>query len=482
VTRRDPHSYTDDAQPRVRALHWRVRVDVAARVLDGEATYEVDRGGVLDLDARGQAVIEARGLDGAALPCEVGPTDPILGNRVRVTLPDAARGFVIRHQTAREPAALGFAAGCVYALNQPIHARTLVPLPDTPRARLRITVDAEAPGRVIASRGEDVPSYLLTLIAGDFVERELSPRIRLYAAPSVIEAAVRVLDFAGELLGRAEKLYGPYPWPRFDLAVMPPMFPYGGMEGPTVAMLSPTVLEDETDARRVVAHELMHGWFGNSVTAAGAEHLWLNEGWTVWAERRLLDDEPAWSEGGRALDALVAELDPPRTVLRQSLAGKPPEEAASMIAYEKGALLIRALEQAAGPQFEDFTRAYLAHFANGAVDSDEFRRFTDENLPGHGVDLSHWLEAPSASVNANANANVNVNANEAEQVLRHTGRLQHIRPIWLALAKQDPAKAASLYRALEAGYHPLARKIIQTLLARAGVAIRETNPLSLKRR
>jgi aminopeptidase N len=471
-------------------MRWRVRVDEKARVLDGEARYELDAGGVVDLDARGQALVEARGPDGAALPCEVSPTDPVLGNRVRVTVPDGARSFTLRHRTAPEPAALGFAAECVYALCQPIQARTLVPIPDSPRARLRISVEAEVPAgwRALVSSGEEIPSYLLALTAGVLESRELSARTRVHAHPSVIEAAVRALGFVEPLMANAERLFGAYPWPRFDLAVMPPSFPYGGMEGPSAALLSPTVLDDPADARRVIAHELAHAWFGNLVTAASAEHLWLNEGWCVWAERRLLDDETVWARGWRDLQALVAELDPDRTRLYRPLAGVAPDEAASMVPYEKGALLIRRLEQSVGAaRFDAFTRAYLERFRLRAVDTDELRAFTDEALPGHGVDLARWLHgegipADAPAPRAPAPPPDELPVEHAAELVQRIGRLQIVRPLWLALARTDPARAASLFRKVERTYHPLGRALVETLLRRAGVATREVNPLGLRRR
>ena len=125
---------------------------------------------------------------------------------------------------------------------------------------------------------QPIPPYLLAFAVGELASRDVGPRSRVWAEPSVVEAAA--WEFAGvdDMLTTAERLFGPYDWERFDILTMPPSFPYGGMENPRLTFLTPTLLAGDRSLVSVVAHELAHSWTGNLVSNASAEHFWLNEG------------------------------------------------------------------------------------------------------------------------------------------------------------------------------------------------------------
>jgi aminopeptidase N len=206
------------------------------------------------------------------------------------------------------------------------------------------------------------------------------------------------------MLTSAEALFGPYPWGRFDLLVLPPSFPYGGMENPRLTFLTPTVLTGDRSLVSVVAHELSHSWTGNLVSNASAEDFWLNEGFTVFAERRILEvlEGPEMvalhaAVGRQALDEAVANFRdrPQLTRLRTRLQGVDPDDAFSQVPYEKGFLFLRALEDAVGrPAFDGFLRRYMEAFRFQSVTTEELLDLVRKALPGalEAVDAPRWVD------------------------------------------------------------------------------------------
>jgi aminopeptidase N len=257
-----------------------------------------------------------------------------------------------------------------------------------------------------------VPSYLIALAVGDLTSRVLSSRSRVWAEPATADAAA--YEFAGveAMIGAAERLFGPYEWDRYDMLVLPPAFPYGGMENPRMTFLTPTVLAGDRSLVDLVAHELAHSWTGNLVTNATMDHFWLNEGFTVWAERRILEalhgEEAAalgWAIGQTALDESLARFpaDSPFTVLRTNLEGVDPDEVYSSIPYEKGARFVAVLERAVGRErFDRFMRRYMDRFRFTSITTEEFVRFLEAELPGVSarVDGDAWLHKPGMPAGA----------------------------------------------------------------------------------
>ncbi|MDB4965913.1 MAG: Aminopeptidase [Myxococcales bacterium] len=522
MARPDPHSVFDDAQPRLRHLDWRARLDFAARVIEAEARLTFAGGDSassdIDLDARDLTIERVTDDDGAALDFELAAPRPFLGQRLRVR---GARGEVrIRYRTSPAAVALKWLNQSVYTQCQPIYARTIVPLPDSPASRISFRAEVTAPtgvttlmaareiGRTAAGGDttavfelvKPIPPYLLALAAGDYSARELSPRSRVWATPEYADAAARRLRGVSRLLVEAERIFGAYPWERFDLLVAPVSFPYGGMENPSLAFLSPTLLDDEEGLTSVVAHELAHAWSGNLVSAASAEHFWLNEAFTVWAERKILAAVAgeavarAHAERGRrdlerALPAF-AQL-PERTRLQLSLDGVDPDEALSIVPYEKGYLMLQALEQSLGRDpFAAFVRAYVERFADRSITTADFAAFAGERAPEFAFD--NWLnqsglpaEVPPAPAAVYSPEEPTVPLERAAlEPLVAVGRIKLLRPIYAALAARSDGRelAAQLYRRYRDGYHPIARQQLERLLRDHGVATQEVNPLGLGRR
>ncbi len=440
----DPHSYYDSAQPRARRLSLKLAVDFTAKRIDGEVVLAFGDpvSGVLDLDTKGLEIRAVQVPGQGPIPWELGEADPILGSRLRVTAPAGTREVAIRYRTAPDAMALqwldpeqteGKVAPYLFSQCQQIHARTMVPCQDTPIARVSYQAEVTVPEGLTAvmSAGPDgdeatldgrhvfrftmpqpIPSYLLALAVGRLESRDLSPRSRVWAEPETVEAAA--WEFAGveEMILKAESLFGPYPWDRYDMLVLPPSFPYGGMENPRMTFLTPTLLAGDRSLVDVVAHELAHSWTGNLVTNASMEHFWLNEGFTVWAERKILralhgDDAAAlgWATGQKALEDSLERFkkEPHLTVLRLHLEGIDPDDAFSSIPYEKGARLVAALERQAGEdRFQRFLREYMDAFRFTSITTEQFCAFVDEKLPGAlvAVNARAYLDEPGMPATA----------------------------------------------------------------------------------
>jgi len=445
LARLDPHSYADSGQPRPRHLRLRLSVDFEARQLEGTAVLELatPSGGTLDLDTKELEILEAATASGTPVPFALGADEPILGRRLRLSLPAGTREVRLRYRTSKDAPALQWLAPeqtaggshpFLFSQCQAIHARSLAPLPDTPRNRITYEAELEVPEplRAVMSAGpageapgerpgtralrfampQPIPPYLLALAVGRIESREIGPRSRVFAEPETVDAAAREFAETEAMIATAERLFGPYDWDRYDMLVLPPSFPYGGMENPRMTFLTPTVLAGDRSLVDVVAHELAHSWTGNLVTNADMEHFWLNEGFTVWAERRLLEalhgegaTVLAWAIGEKALEESMERFgkDSPLTRLRTELAGTDPDDAFSSIPYEKGARFVALLERTAGrARFDRFMREYMARFRFTSITTEEFLTFLEEGLPGLATDVGAraWLYEPGIPSNA----------------------------------------------------------------------------------
>lgn len=438
MARLDPHSFADDTHPRTRAFDWKASVDFERRILAAEVTLHFTapaKGGPLDLDTRALSIEAVTTISGAALKFVVHPADAILGSRLEVTVPAGTEAVRVTYRTAPDASALqwlspeqtmGGAQPFLFSQCQAIHARSVLPCQDTPSIRQTYTASLEVPAPLravmaAASVGREVkgaraverfempqpiPPYLFAFAVGDLASKDLSPRSRVWAEPAQVDAAAWEFGDVESHLEAAEALFGPYDWERFDLLVMPPSFPYGGMENPRLTFLTPTLLAGDKSLVNVVAHELAHSWTGNLVTNTNAEHFWLNEGFTVFAERRIL--EALEGEPMAALHAAVGfqslqqafeqhSAHPELTKLRTTLTGIDPDEAFSQVPYEKGFLFLKTLEDEAGrATFDRLLKGWLSTFRFKAASTDDFVAFFEKEAPGllAKVDAKAWIDGP----------------------------------------------------------------------------------------
>jgi leukotriene-A4 hydrolase len=581
MARLDPHSYCDSDQPQTESIELALDVDFASHTLSGEIAlrFRQPGAGPLDLDTRALRIASVNDPQGKPLRHQLAEPEPILGSRLRIELPPGTEGVRIRYATSPEASALQWltpaqTAGGVqpflFSQCQPIHARSLAPLQDTPRIRitvagarftvperLRTLMAAAAKGREAAGQGratdvfempQPIPPYLLAFAVGDLTPRQLSARSAVWAERALADAAAEEFSGVEDMIVAAEDLFGPYEWDRFDILVMPPSFPYGGMENPRLTFVTPSILAGDKSLVNVIAHELAHAWTGNLVTNASANDFWLNEGFTVYAERRILEalEGREMSELHAAIgghDLLVAlerfKDKPQLTRLRNDLAGVDPDQAYSTVPYEKGYLLLRRFEEMAGrAAWDDFLRGYLTMFRFRSIVTQDFLDALEERLPGlaaragalrwidepgipsdaprpHSARLRELLEMAArrelpadasmkpaellvylqslpqldagkiqaldalfglsqrkslelrlAFVLAQLRAGMTAEGvAAARRVLRETGRMKYLRPLFTELAKTDRGTAQRIYAELREGYHPIARAVIEGLLS-----------------
>ncbi len=447
--RRDLHSYAN--ADRVRVTHVELDLDVSFddRTLAGSAMLSFDR---LDADA-GALVVDTRDLeiDGVetwspnggfeASTYVLGEADPVLGAPLRIELPPAATRVRVTYRTRPEATALQWlgaeqtAGGqhpFLFTQSQAIHARSWIPLQDSPGVRVTYGARIRTPPglRAVMSAANDpdaapdgdyrldmrqpIPSYLIALAVGELAFAPLGPRAGVYAEPSVVEAAADEFADTEAMIAATERLYGPYRWERYDLLVLPPSFPFGGMENPRLTFATPTILAGDRSLVSLVAHELAHSWSGNLVTNATWRDFWLNEGVTTYIERRIVEEvfgtRRAEMEAVLGRDVLLAELDrldDPDEVLRVDLAGRDPDEGMTQVPYEKGALLLRHLEERAGrARFDEFLRGYFDHFAFRSITTADFvayvrRHLLDADPAGAApMALEAWIDGPGLPADA----------------------------------------------------------------------------------
>ncbi len=449
MTARDVHSFANPAEVRVRHVELDLDVDFGRRVLAGSAILHLDRrkpdAGHLDLDTRGLDVATAeRGRAGgswSAARHEVGPSDPILGARLSIEL--APGDDRVRVAYVTRPAASGLqwlepaqTAGrrhpFLFSQSQAIHARSWVPVQDTPAVRVTYEATVRTPPDLVALMGaagnttgqrggtyrfrmpQRIPAYLMAIAAGDIGFAPLGDRSGVYAEPSVVARAASEFADTERMIAAAERLYGPYRWDRYDILVLPPSFPFGGMENPRLTFATPTVLAGDRSLVALIAHELAHSWSGNLVTNATWSDFWLNEGFTTYIERRLVEEvygpETAGMEavlGRQDLEDEIARLDDRDEILHIDLAGRDPDEGATRLPYEKGALFLRSLEELFGrARFDEFLCGYFDHFAFQSIVTADFVGYLCEHLLAQdgakaaSVPLEEWIERPGLPATA----------------------------------------------------------------------------------
>ncbi|HEY4059309.1 MAG TPA: M1 family metallopeptidase, partial [Kofleriaceae bacterium] len=380
---------------------------------------------------------------GKPLPFTLAAADPNHGSCHSIELPPNTPAIRITYKTSPQASALqwlepsqtsGGKQPYLFSQCQAIHTRSIVPCQDTPRLRVTYTAELHVPASLTAvmaaaDRGrtvkgdvavqrfempQPIPPYLFAFAVGDLTKRDISPRCAVWAEPSVVEAAAWEYADVEKMIGAAEALFGPYDWERFDILSMPPSFPYGGMENPRLTFITPTVLAGDRSLVSVIAHELAHSWTGNLVTNANAEHFWLNEGFTMYAERRITEalegaDMASLSAalGRRELDESLRRFkdQPGMTRLRTHLDGIDPDEGYSLIPYEKGYFFLLEIEKHVGrPAFEAWLRTYLNAFRFGAITTDDFKAHIEKGLPGAlaAVHADEWIDGEGVPASAAA--------------------------------------------------------------------------------
>jgi len=322
---RDQHSFARPEHVRVRHIALDLEVAFNNRRLAGTATLTIERTSndltqPLVLDTRGLSVIGVEtSVDGRTFTSgrfDLGAEQKHLGAPLTIPLPSQPRAVRIRYATGPDASGLlwldpaltlGKKHPFLFTQSQAIHARSWIPLQDSPGVRVTYDARIKTPPGLLAAMSavndpnnprtgehrftmnQAVPSYLIALAVGDLAFAPLGPRTGVYAEPALLKAAADEFADLEKMVTAVEALYGPYRWGRYDVLVLPPSFPFGGMENPRLTFASPTVIAGDRSLVSLLAHELSHSWSGNLVTNATWRDFWLNEGFTVYLERRILE-------------------------------------------------------------------------------------------------------------------------------------------------------------------------------------------------
>jgi leukotriene-A4 hydrolase len=435
---RDIHSFAQPDEAVVRHLTLDVTVDFASQRLAGSATlrFELTPGArQLVLDTHGLSIDRVTLDDGRETAFAIGDSKPFLGAPLTIDVTPASKAVRIEYTSAPNAAAVQWlspeqtAGGrhpFLFTQSQAILARTWVPCQDSPGLRMTYEATIRVPQGLMAVMSAEnatelapdgvyhfrmpqpIPAYLLALAVGDLEFRSLGPNSGVWAEKPMIDASAYELADTPAMIEAAEKLYGPYRWGQYDVLVLPPSFPFGGMENPRLTFATPTILAGDRSLVNLVAHELAHSWSGNLVTNATWNDFWLNEGFTVYFERRIMEEIAGrkYSEmlallGFQDLEATVAELPPRDTHLFLDLTGRDPDEAATKLPYEKGYFLLRLLEERVGrAKWDVFLRDYFDRHAFESMTTSAFVEELTRTFPNLPFDLNLWINGPGIPDNA----------------------------------------------------------------------------------
>ena len=439
----DIHSFGNPGQVRVTRLDLTLKVDFDAKQLDGTAILSYQRtpgahsSAPLVLDTRDltiesvEEIADDPHLGVQRVDFQLGKPDPILGRSLTIPLKWISSSVRIRYKTSPKASALqwlkpentaGRKRPFLFTQSQAIHARSWIPCQDSPGVRVTYDAKIRVPSGLTAVMAADrvgqkgdetefkmdqaIPPYLIALAVGDLVFKPMGKRTGVWAEPSVATKAAEEFADTEKMIEVAEKRFGPYRWGRYDILVLPPSFPFGGMENPKLTFATPTVIAGDKSLVSLIAHELAHSWSGNLVTNATWRDFWLNEGFTTYLERRIVEDvygkDRATMEavlGKKDLREEIAKFDPRDEILHVDLKGRDPDEGMTRVPYEKGALFLAALEEIVGREkFDSFLKGYFDHFAFKSITTADFEAYLRKELfPKEGrepIDVHAWVHQP----------------------------------------------------------------------------------------
>ena len=322
----------------------------------------------------------------------------------------------------------------MYSQCQSILCREMLPIQDTPAVKMPVQISITVPEELIGlaaglfveeiNNGNNktfiyaldipIPSYLIAIAAGDIGSQNVSERCTIYAEKTVVEKAAWEFSDTEKFLKIAENYIGEYVWEQYNILVLPPSFPFGGMENPTLTFLTPSLIAGDKSLVSVVAHEISHSWTGNLVTNENWPDFWLNEGFTMFIERKILsshkDKDMAKLDAMVGLSNLKADIiafgeSKSFSSLEPNLLGRNPDDAFNKVPYEKGFNLLYYLENKVNSDeiFQKFMRSYIDKFKKGVVKYMDFRTFFETFIKNNvkdwekilnDIDWDTWVFAP----------------------------------------------------------------------------------------
>lgn len=476
---KDVHSFAKPEKAIVKHLELDLNVDFATQIISGKASWTIENisgGTEIVFDSRQLQIQKITlGTDETETTFTLGDEVKYLGQSLHVKIDPSTTRVTIYYSASKDAAAIQWlnpqqTAGKKYPFlftqSQAILARTWIPCQDSPGIRFTYTAKISVPKDLLAVMSAEnpqaknaegkysfkqpnpIPSYLMALAIGDLEFKSIDGRTGVYAEPVTLSKAVYEFADMGKMVHSAEKIYGPYKWGRYDVIVLPPSFPFGGMENPMLTFLTPTLIAGDRSLVSVIAHELAHSWSGNLVTNSTWNDFWLNEGFTTYFERRIVEDVYGKDEAGMqellgfgGLQELIKEMGEtnPDTKLKGNYEGRDPDEGVSEIAYEKGYSFLRTIEDAVGRQkFDIFLNEYFNAHAFRSVSSEVFlddletKLLKGDKVLKDKIEPNQWVYQPGLPSNSPAVGSVKFKV------------LDSLLVKWAALSNADVLKSAKL--------------------------------------
>lgn len=428
----DMHTLSNYQDLPILNTHLELSVNFHEKKLKGSVTHRFDENRKVDLlklDTKYLKIDSIQDGNGNSLEYSFGEFDELLGSALSVILNSQSNEVVIFYETTNKSEALDWllpnqTAGktfpFMYTQGQSIFTRSWIPIQDTPGLRITYSAKINTPENMMAvmsaanpqemdtnnvysfKMNQPIPPYLIALAVGNLEFKAIDYRTGVYAEPSMVEECANELIDMGKMVDVAEQLYGKYDWDRYDVIVLPPSFPFGGMENPRLTFATPTIIAGDRSLVSLIAHELAHSWSGNLVTNATWNDFWLNEGFTVYFERRIMEalygrdySEMLALLGFQDLQNQVDNSQPAMQLLRLNMKGKHPDDAMTDIAYEKGYFFLRMLEENIGrDKMDEFLIKYFKDHKFQTIVTEEFLSYLKENLLDDnfkGLNVEQWV-------------------------------------------------------------------------------------------
>ena len=414
----DYHTLSNYMDVYVSHIHLDVEISFAEKKLFGSATHTIENPcnkDIIVFDSRSLDIASITLNEGEEATYEIGDLDELLGQSITVHINENTESVTINYSTTKGTRALDWLAPAqtadkqnpfMYTQGQAVLTRTWLPCQDTPGRRITYSAKIKVPSHLMAvmsasnptvknetgiydfEMNQSIPTYLMAIAVGDLEFVEIDERTGVYSEPSMIEACRYEFGDMGKMVDVAEGLYGEYQWERYDVIVLPPSFPFGGMENPRLTFATPTIIAGDRSLTTLVAHELAHSWSGNLVTNSNWNDFWLNEGFTMYFERRIMEElygkdyvDMLALLGYQDLLASISSLEPKMQMLKLKMKGLDPDEAMTDIAYEKGYSFLRLIEDLAGREkFDVFIKDYFSKHKFQTMTTEVFLAYLKENL------------------------------------------------------------------------------------------------------
>jgi leukotriene A-4 hydrolase/aminopeptidase len=454
TTELDEHTLSNYYDAKTTHLHIDISVSFDEKKISGTAVHTIENTSDVSeivFDTKALNILNVTVDGGQATEYALGEYDELLGTPLAVTITSETKTVEIEYETTEKTEALDWlmpaqTAGkeqpFMYTQGQSIFTRSWIPVQGTPAIRITYSARVKVPTDLMAVMSasnpvqknetgiyefdmpQPIPCYLLALAVGDLAFAEIDHRTGVYTEPSMLEDCAYELADMGNMVTAAEKLYGKYLWDRYDVIVLPPSFPFGGMENPRLTFATPTIIAGDRSLVALIAHELAHSWSGNLVTNSTWNDFWLNEGFTVYFERRIM--ESLFGKDYTDMLALLGYQDMMRTMdeeepamqsLKLNLINKHPDDGMTDVAYEKGYFFLRLLEQTAGrDNFDAFLKAYFEEHKFQTITTEEFVAYLNDNLitPHNlSVNVDEWVYGQGVPDNCPKVVSTRFNAVEA---------------------------------------------------------------------